>query len=254
MTLLEIKSLSKSFGGVHAVVDFSLEQGESEINAIIGPNGAGKTTVFNLISGLNEADAGEVVFMGSDITRAAAHNRYRLGISRTFQNIRLFNDLTILDNLKMACGHLGKYTFWEEALRLGRVQAEEQRIETLALETLEYLGLEGYAHMHPQSLAYGLRRRLELARALMAEPELLLLDEPAAGLNPAEVEELIGTIERLQAERDLSILLVEHHMEVVMQLCKTIHVMDFGKKIAAGSPEEIRKDPNVLQAYLGDEA
>lgn len=254
MALLEIDSLSKSFGGVHAVVDFSLRQERGEINAIIGPNGAGKTTVFNLISGLQGTDEGVVTFAGENITHTPAHKRYRLGISRTFQNIRLFNDLSIIDNLMMACSHLGAYTFWEEATRFGRVRAEERRIESLAMETLKYFELEHFSQMRPQSLAYGLRRRLELARALMSEPELLLLDEPAAGLNPAEVEELVGMIDRLHNERGLSVLLVEHHMEVVMKLCQTIHVMDFGKKIAAGSPAEIRKDPNVLQAYLGDEA
>ncbi len=253
MALLEVKSLSKSFGGVHAVVDFSLEQRQNEINAIIGPNGAGKTTIFNLISGLQGIDAGEVSFKGNDITGTAAHARTRLGIARTFQNIRLFNDLSNIDNLKAGCGHVTRYTIWEEATRLGRVRSEERRIEELARESLRYFELEKYAEMNPNSLSYGLRRRLELARALMSSPELLLLDEPAAGLNPAEVEGLIETISRIQRERSLSILLVEHHMEVVMQLCRTIHVVDFGKKIAAGSPDEVRKNPKVLQAYLGDE-
>lgn len=254
MPLLEINSISKSFGGVDAVVDFSLEQNSGEICAIIGPNGAGKTTIFNLLSGLQTIDSGIIKFRGKEITRSLSHARTRLGISRTFQNIRLFNDLTILDNLKIACGHQAGYTIWEEAVRLGRVRGGEERIESLAMETLRYFELEKFAEMHPQSLAYGLRRRLELARALMPKPELLLLDEPAAGLNPAEVEELIATIDRVHRERGVTILLVEHHMPVVMKLCQTIHVVDFGKKIAAGTPEQIKKDPKVLQAYLGDEA
>ncbi len=253
MALLEIQSLSKSFGGVNAVVEFSLEQGKEQINAIIGPNGAGKTTIFNLISGLQEIDSGTVRFKGMDITTTPAHTRTRLGIARTFQNIRLFNDLSNIDNLKAACGHLAGYTLWEEFIRFGRVRSEEKRIAERARETLEYFELGKYADMHPQSLAYGLRRRLELARAVMSDPELLLLDEPAAGLNPAEVDRLIETIGRVQREQSLSILLVEHHMDVVMRLCHTIHVVDFGKKIAAGSPDEIRNDPKVLQAYLGDE-
>jgi branched-chain amino acid transport system ATP-binding protein len=253
MEVLQVESISKNFGGVAAVVEFSMTQREGEISGIIGPNGAGKTTTFNLVTGVQPLDAGRIWYRGAEITRLAAHRRTAMGIARTFQNIRLFRDLSVLDNLKVVYGMRARYTVWEEMLRLPRVAREERRIDDLARAYLAYLGLDRYAAMYPHNLPYGLQRRLELARALMAEPGLLLLDEPAAGLNPKEIRDLIGTIERIQEEKGLSIVVVEHHMELVMNICRTIHVLDFGRKIAEGRPEEIKKDRRVLQAYLGDE-
>jgi len=251
--ILEIKDLSISFGGVAAVVDFSMYQEENKITGIIGPNGAGKTTVFNLITGIYQADSGKIYYKGRDITKLPAHERTSLGISRTFQNIRLFNNMSVIDNVKVPYVVKIRYTIFEEMLKLPRVLREEKSIDDKAREMLGYFGLAGYSNYKPKNLPYGIQRRLELARALMAEPELLLLDEPAAGLNPGEVEELMKLILKIQREKKLSIIIVEHHMELIMNICSMIHVLDFGKKIAEGTPYEVKKNRKVLQAYLGDE-
>jgi ABC-type branched-subunit amino acid transport system ATPase component len=251
--VLKIEGLSKHFGGVVAVEDFSLTQHEHEITGIIGPNGAGKTTVFNLITGVYPGDSGRISFMSRDITRLPSHTRTDLGISRTFQNIRLFKNLSVLDNMKVAYGKKVKYTLWEEMLRLPRVRQEEKNIDDMAKCHLSYFGLLKYGDQKPNNLPYGIQRRLELARTLMSRPKLLLLDEPAAGLNPREVRALIEMIRKIQEDNNLSIIIVEHHMELIMNICSRIHVLDFGKKIAEGKPEEIKKDEKVLQAYLGDE-
>ncbi len=251
--VLRIEGLSKHFGGVVAVEDFSLSQQETEISGIIGPNGAGKTTVFNLITGVYASDSGSIALMDRDITGLPSHTRTNLGISRTFQNIRLFKNLSVLDNMKVAYGKKVKYTLWEEMLRFPRVKHEEKAIDELAKGHLSYFGLLKYADQKPDNLPYGIQRRLELARTLMAGPKLLLLDEPAAGLNPREVHVLIELIRKIQEENSLSIIIVEHHMELIMNICSRIHVLDFGKKIAEGKPEEIKKNTSVLQAYLGDE-
>ena len=252
MELLRIEAISKNFGGVAAVADFSLSQDDAEISAIIGPNGAGKTTTFNLISGVQAVDKGQLHFAGTNITRFPSHRIQALGVSRTFQNIRLFDGLSVIDNVKIAyTSHLG-YRVFDELLSTPRVRREEKLIEERAREQLAFLGLEAHAEQKPKNLAYGLRRRLELARALMPEPKLLLLDEPAAGLNPAEIRELMNTIEHIHREKNLSVIVVEHHMELVMNICSRIHVMDFGRKIAEGTPQEITRNEKVLQAYLGD--
>jgi branched-chain amino acid transport system ATP-binding protein len=251
--VLRITGLCKNFGGVSAVVDFDLVQRENEISGIIGPNGAGKTTVFNLITGIYPADSGEVSFLARTITGLPPHRITALGITRTFQNIRLFRNLNVLDNVKAAYGVRTRCTMWEEMVHYGRVIKEERRTEELARGFLSYFGLETHADSFPYNLPYGLQRRLELARALMAEPMLLLLDEPGAGLNPKEIRQLMETLLKIQQDKALSIIIVEHHMELVMKICKTIHVLNFGKKIAEGKPEEIQKDDAVLQAYLGDQ-
>ena len=253
MEVLRIERLSKHFGGVAAVEDFSLTQGEQEISGIIGPNGAGKTTVFNLITGVYPNDSGHISFMDRDITRFPAHMRTSLGISRTFQNIRLFKNLNILDNMKIAHDKKVQYTLWEEMFRLPQVKREENEIDEMARSYLNDFGLLQYADQKPDNLPYGIQRRLELARTLMAQPTLLLLDEPAAGLNPREVKALIDLIRKIQENNNLSIIIVEHHMELIMNICSRIHVLDFGKKIAEGKPEEIKTNEKVLQAYLGDE-
>ncbi len=253
MSFLRIDSISKAFGGVVAVDQFSMEQREGEIASIIGPNGAGKTTIFNLITAVYEVDSGHINFLDRDITDFPGHRRARIGISRTFQNIRLFNSLSVMDNLKVAYDLKLKYFVWEESLHLPRVAKAERKADDLARSYLADLGLEQYAEYKPGNLAYGLQRRVELARALITDPKLLLLDEPAAGLNPKETRELIDVINRIHEQRKIGIILVEHHMEVVMNISHTIHVLDFGKKIAEGTPDEIKRNPDVLKAYLGDE-
>jgi branched-chain amino acid transport system ATP-binding protein len=251
--ILRIEGISKRFGGVVAVESFSMLQRENQISGIIGPNGAGKTTVFNLITGAAAVDQGRIVFMGREITRLPAHRRTDLGIARTFQNIRLFGNLTVLDNMKVARDMKVRYTLWEEMLRLPRVRRQEREIDEKARYYLAYLGLDSYADQKPQNLSYGIQRRLELARTLMTEPRIVLLDEPAAGLNPHEVRDLMDTIRKIQEENALTIVIVEHHMELIMNICSLIHVLDFGKKIAEGEPEAIKKNEQVLQAYLGEE-
>jgi branched-chain amino acid transport system ATP-binding protein len=251
--VLKATGISKNFGGVAAVANFSMTQRENEITGIIGPNGAGKTTVFNLITGVYPVDAGGIWFYGTETTRTPAHMITALGITRTFQNIRLFRNLDVLDNLTVAYGVKTHYTVWEEMFRLPRVRREEKEAEDLAKSYLSYFGMEKYAAYFPYNLPYGLQRRLELARALMATPRLLLLDEPGAGLNPKEIRELMATLLRIREEKKLSMIVVEHHMELVMNICTTLHVLDFGKKIAEGRPEEIKKNEQVLQAYLGDQ-
>jgi ABC-type branched-subunit amino acid transport system ATPase component len=251
--ILKVEGISKHFGGVVAVENFSMVQTDNQITGIIGPNGAGKTTVFNLITGAAAVDQGRILFIDREITRIPAHRRTDLGIARTFQNIRLFANLTVLDNMKVAHDMKVRYTLWEEMLRLPRVTRQEREIDEKARHFLAYLGLEPYADQKPQNLSYGIQRRLELARTLMTEPRILLLDEPAAGLNPHEVRALMDTIRRIQEENALTIVIVEHHMELIMNICSLIHVLDFGKKIAEGEPEAIKKNEQVLQAYLGEE-
>ncbi len=253
MEILKLNGVCKNFGGVAAVADFSLVQQENEISGIIGPNGAGKTTVFNVVTGVYPADAGGIWYYDAEITRRPAHAITALGITRTFQNIRLFRNLNVLDNLKVAYGIKTHYTVWEEMGRLPRVGHEEREAVDLARSYLAYFGMEKFAGTYPYNLPYGLQRRLELARALMPSPRLLLLDEPGAGLNPREIRELMGILIKIREEKKLSMIVVEHHMELVMNICSTLHVLDFGKKIAEGRPEEIKKNEHVLQAYLGDE-
>ena len=253
MEVLKAITISKNFGGVSAVDQFAMVQPENEITGIIGPNGAGKTTVFNLITGVYPVDTGEIWFCGKNITGLSSHRITDLGITRTFQNIRLFRNLNVLDNLRVAYGIKTHYTMWEEMVRWSRVKREEQETEELARSYLTYFGLDKYVDTFPYNLPYGLQRRLELARALMASPKLLLLDEPAAGLNPKEIHQLIDTLLKIKEEKNLSIIIVEHHMELVMNICKILHVMNFGKKIAEGEPKDIQQNKAVLQAYLGDE-
>ena len=253
MDILTVEGIGKNFGGVVAVDDFSMVQRENQITGIIGPNGAGKTTVFNLITGATTVDQGRILFMEREITHLPAHRRADLGIARTFQNIRLFGNLTVLDNMKVAHDMKVRYTLWEEMLRLPRVRRQEREVDEKAHHFLAYLGLEGYADQKPQNLPYGIQRRLELARTLMTEPRILLLDEPAAGLNPQEVRALMDTIRKIQEENSLTIVIVEHHMELIMNICSMIHVLDFGKKIAQGEPAAIKSNEQVLQAYLGEE-
>ncbi|MDR2239817.1 MAG: ABC transporter ATP-binding protein [Zoogloeaceae bacterium] len=252
--LLEVAGLSQRFGGLQALTDFSFQLPERELAGLIGPNGAGKTTVFNIVSGFYKPTAGGIVFDGRRINGLKPHQITALGMARTFQNIRLWNDLTVLDNLRLAHYHRLGYGFWSAVLRAPRYRRAERDIETHARDVLAMMKLTDCANELPKNLPYGLQRRVELARALASKPRLLLLDEPAAGLNSADVDELIRLIAWIHGEFKLTIWMIEHQMKVVMALCRHLTVVDFGRVIAAGAPEEIRNHPQVIKAYLGDEA
>ncbi|MCR4707998.1 MAG: ABC transporter ATP-binding protein [Clostridiales bacterium] len=253
--VLKTEHLYKNFGGVAAVKDFSFQAEAGSLTAIIGPNGAGKTTIFNLISRIYKPDRGTVWLEGRDITAMSQIETARLGISRTFQNTRLFTGLSVLDNVKVALDFAGGYTMLEAMLLLPRRWKREKVIRERALGCLRLLNLDHYADSRPSSLPYGIQRRVEIARALVSDPKVLMLDEPAAGLNPEEVLQLGDFIREIQRKYPkLAILVIEHRMDLVMNLSDYIYVQDFGETIAQGVPEEIRTNPMVLKAYLGEEA
>ncbi len=251
--LLEINNLWKNLGGVQAIQDFNLNVEKGEILGIIGPNGAGKTTIFNVISGVYTASDGAVVLDGQNITKLPQHEITRLGIGRTFQNIRLFKGLSIVENVMCAFDPKSKYGFTNSILPLPKRYSEEKRGKELCKHYLEIVGLGGYMDEAPENLAYGYQRRLEIARALMCNPKVLLLDEPAAGLNPTEVSELRELILKLSEEFGFAIMLIEHRLELVMGISHRIVVQNFGKTIAIDTPGIIKDDPEVIKAYLGAE-
>ncbi|MCL2873137.1 MAG: ABC transporter ATP-binding protein [Betaproteobacteria bacterium] len=253
MPLLKIFGLTQRFGGLQALSDFSFQMEEFQLVGLIGPNGAGKTTVFNIVSGFYKPTEGGVVFDRKPISGLKPHQITALGMARTFQNIRLWNNMTVLDNLRLAGYAWLGYGFWNAILRTKRYNQSERDIENHAREILEMMDLTDYAEEFPRNLPYGLQRRVELARALVSKPRLLLLDEPAAGLNSADVEDLIRHIRWIHEKFKLSIWMIEHQMKVVMNLCQHITVIDFGCVIASGTPEEIRNNPSVIKAYLGDD-
>jgi ABC-type branched-chain amino acid transport systems, ATPase component len=251
MVILELEKVSQEFGGLRAVDGVNLRVKEKEIYGIIGPNGAGKTTLFNIITGIYVPIEGRLIFKGKELNRIAPHDIARLGIARTFQNIRLFDKLSVLDNVRVGCHGVTRSGFWSGMLGLPGSRKEEKRILDRSQELLEQVGLYDKRYEYADNLAYGEQRRLEIARAMALNPSLLLLDEPGAGMNTAEKEELMGLIYQIRDEQNLTIILVEHDMNLVMNICERIAVLDYGRKIAEGTPDEIKNDEKVIQSYLG---
>ncbi|MFH0907448.1 MAG: ABC transporter ATP-binding protein [bacterium] len=249
--MLKIQSISKRFGGLLALNNVALAVNEGEIFSVIGPNGAGKTTLFNVLTGVYKPDGGRIIFAGADLTGLSPERVAVRGVARTFQNIRLFGAMTVFENLLVGQHAHIRYAYVDALLRTPRFFRQERAARTRAMELLEYMGLKDHAFELARNLAYGDQRRLEIARALAVQPKLLLLDEPAAGMNPHETNELKDLIVRIRNERHVTILLIEHHMQVVMAISDRIAVLDYGSKIEEGTPEEIRKSPQVIEAYLG---
>lgn len=252
--ILKTEEVVIKFGGLTAVSGFSIEAERGSISSLIGPNGAGKTTCFNIITGFYKPTSGRVIFNGKDVTGMPPHLVCKTGIARTFQNIRLFTGGTVLQNVMTACWVRQRAPWWSAPLQLPIFRREEREIRERSMELLAAVGLDGLAEEVATGLPYGAQRRLEIARALATGPELLLLDEPAAGMNPQESLELMDFIRDIRDRFKVTILMIEHDMKVVMGVSEWIRVLDYGQLIAEGTPDEIKKNPRVIEAYLGKEA
>lgn len=253
MALLAINHLTHTFGGLTALSDFSIHIEEGELTGLIGPNGAGKTTLFNLVSGFYKPSQGNIVFKGETLNGLKPHRVAAMGIARTFQNIRLWHNMSLIDNILISQHFNLGYHLWDSLFRTRKYTNNEKRIRNTAMEILEALDLLQFAEEKPGNLPYGIQRKVEIARALSIKPSLLLLDEPAAGLNSSDIQDLIQLISWIHKEFKIAIWMIEHQMAVVMSLCSKIKVIDFGKAIAEGTPEEIQSNKEVIRAYLGDE-
>lgn len=252
MALLEVKNLSISFGGLRAVDEFNVKIEKGQLYGLIGPNGAGKTTVFNLLTGVYKPTSGAIFLDGQNITGKKTIEINKCGIARTFQNIRLFKNLSVLDNVKVGLHNQMKYSSVEGVLRLPRFFTTEKKMDKKAMELLKVFGLEDEADTLADNLPYGKQRKLEIARALATNPKLLLLDEPAAGMNPSETQELMDTIRFVRDNFDMTILLIEHDMKLVSGICEEVSVLNFGQELAQGKTSDVLNDPEVIKAYLGD--
>ena len=250
--VLDVKNLGISFGGLRAVNDFSVSIKKEQLYGLIGPNGAGTTTIFNLLTGVYKPDSGKIILDGTDVTGKSTIDINKAGIARTFQNIRLFSQLSVLDNVKVGLHNNHSYSTVESIFRLPRFHKVEKEMNEIAMELLEVFGLKEDANVQAQNLPYGQQRKLEIARALATKPKLLLLDEPAAGMNPNETEELMEMIRFVRDHFHMTILLIEHDMKLVSGICEQLTVLNFGEVLAQGDTSTVLNDPQVIKAYLGE--